>query len=158
MSSAANIEFQCLSFEQLSNQQLYDLLKLRQDVFIVEQECIYADLDGEDINHLHLLMIIDGVVAGYLRIIPAEFHSSGCVAIGRVVISMPFRRQGLALKIMQWALDYCEENFAGQLIYLSAQEYLIDFYKSLGFTVVSEIYLEDGLPHLGMKKLPRIIP
>ncbi|MCF6172434.1 MAG: hypothetical protein L3J44_01385, partial [Campylobacteraceae bacterium] len=79
MSSAANIEFQCLSFEQLSNQQLYDLLKLRQDVFIVEQECIYADLDGEDINHLHLLMIIDGVVAGYLRIIPAEFHSSGCV-------------------------------------------------------------------------------
>ena len=158
MASSANIEFQCLSFDKLTNRQLYNLLKLRQDVFVVEQECIYPDLDGEDFDHLHLLMEVDAVLAGYLRIIPAEFHSSGCVTIGRVVIAMPFRGQGMALEMMQWAITFCEDKFAGQLIFLSAQEYLIDFYKSLGFTAVSEIYLEDGIPHLGMKRLPKIIP
>jgi len=158
MASSSNIEFQCLSFDKLTNRQLYDLLKLRQDVFVVEQECIYPDLDGEDFDHLHLLMHVDAVLVGYLRIIPAEFHSSGCVAIGRVVIAMPFRGQGMALKIMQWAITFCEDKFTGQLIFLSAQEYLIDFYKSLGFTAVSDIYLEDGIPHLGMKRLPKIIP
>jgi ElaA protein len=75
-----------------------------------------------------------------------------------VVIELPYRGKGHAMKLMQWAIAYCEDKFSGQLLFLSAQEYLIDFYKSLGFTAVSEIYLEDGIPHMAMKRLPNLAP
>ncbi len=154
----ANIKFQCLSFDELNTKQLYELLKLRQDVFIIEQQCIYPELDGEDYNHWHLLATETETVAGYLRIIPADFHSSGCVAIGRVVTRASFRGQGLASKMMQQALEFCQNQFPGQLLFLSAQQQLLDFYKGFGFSAVSDVYLEDGIPHVDMKRLPSVIP
>ncbi len=158
MTKQANKEILWRHFDTLTTRQLYALLKLRQDVFVIEQQCIYAELDGEDFHHWHLLVMIDNELAGYLRVIPADFHSSGCVAIGRVVIAKPFRGQGLASELMQQTLIFCEEKFPGQLLFLSAQEHLLDFYKGFGFSSISEVYLEDGIPHIDMKRLPLITP
>ena len=139
-------------FNDLDNRQLYDMLRLRQEVFILEQNCLYADIDGEDHHHWHLLAYNAEQFTGYLRVIPAEHHPSGCVAIGRVVIPMKFRGAGLASPLMKQALDFCDSKYSQQVIFLSAQQYLHDFYKKLGFTAVGEVYLEDGIPHIDMKK------
>ncbi len=150
-------DFKWCNFKQLSNQQLYGLLKLRQDVFIVEQTCLYADIDDEDQYHWHLLAYNAEKLVGYLRVIPAEHHHSGCVAIGRVVIAKEFRGAGLASQLMQQTVAFCEEKFPGQLVFLSAQEHLLDFYKGFGFISISDVYLEDGIPHIDMKKMPSLI-
>lgn len=136
------------SFAQLNIHELYALLALRNRVFVVEQGCAYHDIDGDkDFAALHLMYWQDGVLAAYARILPPQAGQSA--AIGRVLVDTPYRGSGLARILMQQAMDECTRRWPGR-IYVQAQQYLHDFYRSLGFTVASAVYDEDGIPHVDM--------
>ncbi len=145
------LRFKCLSFTELQIPELYALLKLRQDVFILEQDCLYPDLDNRDQDSYHLLALDaqDNLVA-YARILPQGLVHQDYVAIGRVVNSDQVRRQGIGQKLMQEAIASCHQLFGRIPIKISAQCYLLKFYENLGFKSVGNDYLEDGIPHIGM--------
>jgi len=151
LTKTPSIQWHWRDFNQLSNLELYQLLKLRQDVFVLEQTCLYADIDDEDTHHHHLLGTVDNKLAGYLRVIPKAFHDSGYVAIGRVAVDKNYRGIGLARIMMLESIRYIQTNYPEQNIFVSAQLYLQKFYESLGFTPISEMYLEDDIPHLSMQ-------
>lgn len=137
------------SFDQLSTRDLYALLALRTDVFVVEQECPYPELDGRDLFCHHLLVEEEGQLVAYLRILP-KGQSFADVSIGRVVIKQSHRGKGLAKPLMEKALDYILQEWQEERVMISAQAHLEQFYSQLGFEPVSEVYLEDGIPHLDM--------
>ena len=138
------------AFQELSLQELYDLLKLRQDVFILEQASFYADIDGKDQDALHYLVHEreGGAFVGAIRLFadPAEKSAR----IGRVVIAPKGRGRGLGRSLMQAGISKAEELVPGCTIHVSAQVYLEAFYASLGFRTVSAQYIEDGIPHVDM--------
>lgn len=143
------MEFKFKEFSELSNNELYNILRLRNDVFIVEQKCPYDDIDGKDINSLHLLLVDKGNLAGYLRIIPKGLSFSQS-SIGRVLVRKEYRGGGLAREMMQNAIQFIRYKWNEKEIKISAQVYLRSFYKSLGFKEVSAPYLEDDIPHIDM--------
>lgn len=133
---------------------LYDLLALRETIFVVEQSCIYQELDGLDKIAEHLLVTQpvsqkDTVVA-CLRILPPA-GKGGSVRIGRVAVSSEWRKQGLARSMVQNAIDRIRLDYPSCGIYLDAQTYLQGFYLSLGFRVCGDEFLEDGIPHIPMR-------
>lgn len=138
------------SFEALSNHQLYQILKLRQEVFVVEQECAYLDLDNIDQDALHCLAFLNSELIAYARIIPPGKLYPKASSIGRVIAVKSFREQGLGRKLMQLSIDCCFKRFAGYPIKITAQCYLEQFYKSLHFSPVGAQYLLDGIPHIEM--------
>ena len=138
-------------FQALTVLELYELLQLRQQIFILEQTCLYPDIDGEDFFHHHLLAYSDKKLAGYLRVIPPKYHVKNLVAIGRVVVNSAFRGQGIARKMMLQGIDFCHKNYPNFNIHVSAQQYLEGFYQSLGFKTCSDMYLEDDIPHVAME-------
>ena len=137
------------AFDQLSLQELYTILTLRTNVFVVEQACPYPDLDGKDPNCLHLLGTINGELVAYLRILPAGLRYDK-VSIGRVVIKPSHRGKGLGRLMMEQAIHCITNEWKESQIKIGAQAYLEKFYQSLGFEPVSEVYLEDDIPHLDM--------
>lgn len=137
-------------FDDLNIYELYDLMKLRFEVFVMEQSCLYQDIDGVDKNAYHLLCRNDdGELVGYLRIIDAGLVYDE-IAIGRVVSSSKARGEGVGRIIMNEALRFVRDVCHQEAVRISAQEYLLKFYKSLGFEPVSEVYLEDDIPHVEM--------
>lgn len=136
-------------FSNLNNQELYDILSLRNSVFVVEQDCPFQDCDYKDQDSYHLYFESGSDIAAYLRIIPAGI-SYQQASIGRVLVKEEFRGRGLGLKLMKKAISFILENFEAQQIKISAQEYILDFYRKVGFKVVSERYLEDDIPHYEM--------
>jgi len=136
-------------FNELTGGELYGILKLRNEVFVVEQECIYQDCDNKDKKSFHLFAEENGEIIAYLRILEKGI-SYNEISIGRVVVSKEQRKKGLARKMMIKAMNFINEELNECEIRISAQEYLINFYKSLGFKAVSEVYLEDSLPHKEM--------
>lgn len=150
--------WQVKHFNELSLEQLYDLLKLRIDVFVVEQTCYYPDLDGDkgkldrDKETLHLLGYQNDTLVAYLRILASGQSYDDYISIGRVAIAEQARGTGLGHELMQEALHLCQQYFAKQNIKISAQEHLINFYQQHGFNQVSEMYLEDDIPHVAMVK------
>ena len=136
-------------FHELTLEELYRILQLRTEVFIVEQNCVYQDPDGKDQFAWHLMAIEDEKLAAYTRILPPGV-SYESPAIGRVVTSSSKRRSGLGRELMRRSIETCEKLFGKTSITLSAQVYLQSFYESLGFIVVGEEYLEDGIPHIKM--------
>lgn len=140
-------------FGELSAKELYEILRLRQQVFIVEQQCVYQDCDGQDLDAHHLRgyhkVANEDKPVAYLRII---FPSAGknFSSIGRVVIHPDFRGKGLARELMSHALKVIEEINPKQDISISAQQYLVKFYQSLNFHLSSDGYMEDGIPHIQM--------
>lgn len=137
----------------LSPHELYALLALRCQVFVVEQQCPYPDVDGQDLSGdtCHLLAWQNGTLLAYLRLLdPAT--QGGDVVIGRVVIAPEARGMGLGHQLMERALHTCTERWPGLPIYLSAQAHLQGYYGRYGFTAVTEIYLEDDIPHIGMRR------
>jgi ElaA protein len=150
--------FQVKHFNELSLEQLYDLLKLRIDVFVVEQTCYYPDLDGDkneldrDKETLHVLGYQNDTLVAYLRILARGQSYDDYTSIGRVAIAEQARGSGLGHELMHEALDLCQQYFTEQNIKISAQEYLINFYKQHGFKQISEMYLEDDIPHVAMLK------
>ncbi|WP_395790625.1 GNAT family N-acetyltransferase [Aquimonas sp.] len=153
MSSLAPLEFSCLPFEALDPYRLYTLLRLRVDVFVVEQSCAYPDLDGHD--HApgvrHLLGERAGQLLAAARLLPPGL-SFDTPAIGRVVVAASARGLGLAHLLMRTAIAQCEQLWPGQDQNLSAQAHLQGFYAAHGFVACSEPYLEDGIPHVGMRR------
>jgi len=140
-------------FDELTLDELYNLLQLRNEVFIVEQNCIYKDLDGKDRSAWHLMAIENDKLIAYTRILPPGV-SYNDPAIGRVVTSPSKRRSGIGRELMKRSIEACEKLFGTISITLSAQVYLKSFYGSFGFIVVGEEYLEDGIPHIKMKRKP----
>ncbi|RLA03873.1 MAG: GNAT family N-acetyltransferase [Gammaproteobacteria bacterium] len=137
-------------FQDLSNDQLYQLLKLRQDVFILEQQCFYPDMDDLDSDCIHLLGYQNNELVAYLRLIPAEFHDSGNIALGRIIAKSTQRGSGLGKAMMTEAMDYLQKHFPEQDVQMSAQDHLQKFYNNFGFSSVAEAYDEDGIPHIMM--------
>lgn len=137
------------SFEELTNHELYQMLRLRSEVFVVEQNCPYLDLDNKDQKSFHLLYYINDQLAGCTRLLPAGL-SYDEIAIGRVVIARTYRGLGLGKKLMEASIAGCEEKFGKAPIKISAQYHLSKFYQSLGFAEQGEVYDEDGIPHIEM--------
>ena len=138
-------------FDELSLDELYKILQLRTEVFIVEQNCVYNDPDGKDQSAWHLMAIEEGKLVAYTRILPPGVSHSD-PAIGRVVTSSSKRRSGLGRELMRRSIEACEKLFGKTSITLSAQVYLRSFYESLGFIVVGEEYLDDGILHIKMSR------
>ena len=132
-------------FEQLSADMLYEVLRFRQSIFVVEQGSPYADLDGLDREARHLLLRSDGELAGYLRLIQMP------VRIGRVAVALQLRRRGLGRRLMEEGLRFCRESYPAQDIILAAQLNLVPFYSSFGFAVMSEPYDDFGVMHVEMR-------
>ena len=137
------MHWQLKTFDQLTTRELFEIYKARIAVFVVEQQCPYPEVDDKDLTASHLFAKQDNQLTAYCRIIP----SPNGIHIGRVLIAEHARGQGLARELMLRALSQCE---AEQTVYVQAQAYLQNFYSSLGFQAVSDIYLEDGIPHLDM--------
>lgn len=137
--------------DDLSARELYALMKMRVDVFIVEQACAFPDLDGKDIGALHVRLLDGETLLAAARILePVE--PNGCPRIGRVVVALDHRGKRLGEAVMRVAISECETRFPGRSIALSAQSHLEAFYASLGFAAVSSPYIEDGIPHVDMLK------
>lgn len=143
------------TFSGLSVEELYQLLKLRSDVFVVEQNCVYPDLDGKDLICVHLFAKNEKQIVAYARIVPPGV-SYPEPSIGRVVTHPSFRRKGMGRILMKKAMEFCSGTYPGFDICISAQEYLQNFYQELGFQRISETYLEDGIPHLKMHYTSKI--
>ncbi len=143
------MEVEVKAFEKLSNAELYDVLKLRAEVFVVEQDCVYNDIDGMDQQGLHVLAKEDGRIIGYTRLLKAgtRFESA---SIGRMVVDKDYRFMGYAREIMEHSIAHIHQQWKASVIHISAQQYLKGFYGSIGFKIVTEPYLEDGIPHVGM--------
>ncbi len=153
----ANVQWQIKTFNQLSTNELYDALKLRIDVFVVEQTCFYPDLDDSDRHPdtLHLLCYDvsknnDKQLLAYLRILPKGQTYDNYISIGRVVTAPIARGQGLGHQLMEQALLACQQHFVDTDIKISAQQHLESYYKHYNFVTVSDMYLEDNIPHIAM--------
>jgi len=150
--------WQVKHFSQLSLEQLYELLKLRIDIFVVEQTCYYPDLDsdkGQLDRHqdtLHLLGYQDNTLVTYLRILAKDQSYKNYISIGRVATAKQARGKGLGHELLKKALNLCEQHFPKQNIKISAQEHLIGYYQQHGSKQVSPMYLEDNIPHVAMVK------
>ena len=141
----------CLSWSELSNDDLYRLLQLRSAVFVVEQACAYQDLDGLDQQALHLLMHDDAhQLIAYARLLPPGTEGGNHCSIGRVVVEPGARDQQLGRQLMLDALAECRRLWPAAEIIISAQTYLTRFYQSLGFVNTGQYYLEDLIPHQKM--------
>lgn len=136
-------------FGDLSVQELYEILQLRSAIFVVEQQCVYQDIDGKDIHALHILGREGNTLLAYTRILaPGTYFKEA--SIGRVAVRNTARTKGLGKEIMKASIQVAEQCFDTGRISLSAQSYLRKFYRELGFKETGEEYLEDGIPHIRM--------
>ncbi|SRR6056297_2920021 len=143
------IEFK--HFNELTNRELYDMLQLRAEIFVVEQTCIYNDLDGLDKEATHIIVKNDGkneIIAASRLLKPGTRFPD--FSIGRVVVKQNMRGTGLGIRMMDEAKKFMMEQWNAKIIKVSAQKYLQKFYENLGFSVKTEEYIEDGIPHVGM--------
>lgn len=146
------IQVQLKSWAELGKTELYQLLQLRSEIFVVEQECAYQDVDGQDSDALHLLATNEQqVLVAYARLYDTQIDGKDFVAIGRVCTDKSFRGRGISRQLMEQAMSYIDSNLKLPIT-LSAQLYLENFYQSLGFKTISEPYLEDDIPHIRMIK------
>ena len=137
------------NFDSISKEELYDVLSLRQRVFIIEQDCFYEDLDYSDQEANHLLLYKDNKLIGYSRVF-APGIKYDAASIGRIVTDLDYRGKGYGKDITQEAIQFLKNNFPGSDISISAQFRLVDFYEDLGFIRQGSVYLEDGIDHIKM--------
>jgi len=145
------IEWKIRRFEALSVKEMYSLLQLRSKVFIVEQNCIYQDVDGKDYKALHLIGEYDGKIVAYARLFKSGDYFENA-SIGRVVIDSDYRDKKCGYDLMREAITGIQHHFGETKITISAQLYLQHFYENNGFVKTSEMYLEDDIPHIEMKR------
>ena len=142
--------WQIKRFDKLTPNELYDVVKLRLEVFIGEQGCSYEDLDDRDKEASHVFLYDADNVVAYCRILDAGVAYDE-TSIGRVCVHKNYRNQGLAREMMQKAMEYVKDENKDNQIKISAQSYILPFYESLGFEAISEPYLEEGIEHRKMK-------
>ncbi|WP_026451848.1 GNAT family N-acetyltransferase [Aequorivita capsosiphonis] len=143
------MEIEVKSFDELSKKELYELLKLRSEVFIVEQDCVYNDIDGKDERALHVLGREDGILVGYARCFQAGDYFNEA-AIGRILVRENYRKLGYGHQITKASIQAIKTKYKADKIKISAQTYLVIFYESHGFKTKGDRYLEDGIPHIAM--------
>lgn len=145
------IQWTIKSFENLSVNELYDILKLRSEIFVVEQNCVYLDIDGKDKQALHLFGEFEGKIVGYSRLFKPGITFDNA-SIGRVVVDANYRDRKWGHDLMREAIAGIKHHFGESQITIGAQLYLKKFYESHGFVQTSEMYLEDDIPHIEMKR------
>jgi ElaA protein len=145
------VDWRVREFEALTPRELYAIVRLRQDVFIVEQKCAYADADGLDDGATHLFAVDGEAVVAYARLF-APGHKRAEAVIGRVVTAASVRRSGIGRELMRRAIDALTARHGRVAIWLGAQKYVERFYASFGFVRDGEDYEEDGIPHLPMRR------
>ncbi len=143
------ITWQLKHFNQLTTTELYTLLQLRSEVFVVEQTCPYLDPDGKDLYCHHLMGYVGNDLAVYSRLVPAGV-SYAEVSIGRVISSPKYRGQQLGKQLMEKSVEAISELYGSAPIRIGAQAYLKQFYEGFGFVDLNQPYLEDGIPHIIM--------
>lgn len=134
------------SFDELTNRELYDIYKLRSDVFIVEQQCAYPEVDEYDLSAIHVMNYQDNQLSAYCRLI----ETLNQVKLGRVVVNAAFRKKGLGRALVSKGIEELQERYSNKPIFAQAQAYLFDFYSSFGFKQASNEYIEDGIAHIDM--------
>lgn len=144
------ITFITKTFNELTNTELYQLLQLRNEVFIVEQTCPYPDMDDKDYKALHVLGMENDRMVAYTRLLPLGISYKEA-SIGRVVTSQAVRRFGYGKQLMDYSIAETKKRFDTNEIVISAQSYLEKFYSDLGFVSEGETYLEDDIPHIKMR-------
>lgn len=143
------LHIQIKPFSELNTQELYDLLQLRSEVFVVEQNCVYQDLDGKDQKALHVLGYKNDALVAYTRVFkPGAYFEHA--SIGRVVVARTERQHQYGYDIMKASIDAVKFHYHKKVIKISAQCYLKKFYSNLGFKPIGEEYMEDGIPHIAM--------
>ncbi len=150
------MEIEVKSFKDLNTTELYQILKLRSVVFVVEQNCPYLDMDGHDLTCHHLLMYNQNELVGYCRLIDQGISYSEYIYIGRVVINPKYRGQGFGYTLMNAAIENIGSIYGNTAIKISAQLHLTSFYEQVGFEQTGESYLEDDIPHIAMIRKPII--
>ena len=138
-------------FESLSVNELYDLLRLRSEIFVVEQNCVYLDLDGKDKKALHLMGEFEGKIVAHSRLLKPGISFDNA-SIGRVVVDANYRDRKWGNELMKEAIEGVKLHFGETNITIGAQLYLKKFYESHGFVQTSDMYLEDDIPHIEMKR------
>ena len=145
------MEFKIKLFSELNTTELYQILQLRSEVFVVEQDCVYQDIDFKDQKALHVFGFKNDKVVAYTRIFkPGDYFENA--SIGRVVVAEKERKFGYGHLIMKASISAIKNNFKVDEITISAQKYLKKFYETHQFKQVGEEYLEDGIPHIRMDK------
>ncbi len=144
-----DLEFSLKSFDGLSSNELYAILRLRSEVFVVEQDCVFLDMDGKDAISLHLMGWCEGKIVAYSRLFDANGYYAEA-SIGRVVIDANFRDKKWGHALLQKGFDLILEHFGQTKIRIGAQLYLKKFYETNGFEVAGPVYLEDGIEHIEM--------
>lgn len=147
------VDWVCKHHSDLGKEQLYAILRLRSQVFVVEQNCVYQDIDGQDLegDTCHLMGWDGDQLVAYLRLLDPLLNGDD-VVIGRVIIAPQARGQGLGNQLLEQALEQADDHWPEVPIYLSAQAHLQGYYARYGFAVVGEEYLEDDIPHIGMRR------
>lgn len=145
------LQIKIKSFEALSLAELYNVLRLRAEVFIVEQNCVYQDIDNKDQKALHLIGEYKGEIVAYSRLFSGGDYFENA-SIGRVVIAQKHREKKWGHQLVQAAIEEIENRFGTRKITISAQLYLKNFYETNGFVAVGESYLEDDIPHIEMRR------
>lgn len=143
------MNWQIKDFQGLSNDELYSIMKARVDVFVVEQECAYEEIDNYDQSAMHLFLTIENYIAAYVRILPSKTKYQE-VSIGRVLVTKDYRANGYAKLIMKKAIQFVRDEWKESAIKIQAQNYLHKFYSELGFVQISDVYLDDNIPHIDM--------
>jgi len=146
-----SLKIEVKKFSDLSVAELYDILQLRSEVFVVEQDCVYQDIDGKDHLALHVLGSTNGKIVAYTRCFQPGFYFNEA-SIGRVIVKATERKFGYGHDIMKASDKAIQKEYNTSNIKLSAQQYLIKFYESHGYQTTGEGYLEDGIPHIAMVK------
>ena len=145
------MDIKTVTFEELDINELYEILQLRAEVFVVEQDCVYQDIDRKDQKALHVLGYEGNELVAYTRLFPPGVYFNQA-AIGRVVVREGFRKKSYGHEILKASVKAIEDRYETKEIKLSAQTYLTKFYESHGFEQTGERYLEDGIPHIAMVK------
>lgn len=148
--SEVSFSWTCKHYEELSKEEFHNIIRERVEVFVVEQNCPYQDLDHKDVHAYHLSVFLNETLAAYARLIPAGISYSGYASIGRVLSEKSVRRYGAGRFLMQKSIELCKELFPESPIKISAQKYLTGFYQSFGFQLTGEEYMEDGILHVAM--------
>ena len=145
-----SFQWTCKHYDELSKEEFHQILKVREDVFIIEQDCVYQDIDHKDIHSYHLCVYDQNELIAYSRILPQGISYENYISIGRGLSTLPYRKTGAGRFLMQKSMEMSQEIFPDSPIKISAQEYLIAFYQSFGFIHTGKEYMEDNIPHVEM--------
>ena len=144
------IHFIYKTFDELTSIELHDMYVLRSEVFVVEQDCVYQDIDGNDPKSIHVLGSIEGTLVAYARVLDQGLSYADYSSIGRIVVSRAYRAQKFGHELVDFAIKTTQKEYANSPIKISAQTHLEKFYEVHQFKATGEAYLEDGIPHIGM--------